>query len=114
MSIKRELNLSSDVKIWTLNLDNKAPGMAVGTDFTSMAAGKGFVSCFSDKVTIGGDKVNMQISPGQMKWMGGLFRRTPFPLNLVPVAPQDMVDPEILLSIIDLAGQIVEGFALMV
>tara|TARA_Y100000310_G_scaffold319271_1_gene374362 strand:+ start:4918 stop:5268 length:351 start_codon:yes stop_codon:yes gene_type:complete len=112
MSIQRKLSLSKDVKVWTLDLEKKAPGFAVGPDFASFTADKSFVSCYKDYVTLGGDKVSMQISPGQQKWMGGLFKTMMFPMTLFPFMPQHTFDPEIILSIINLGKPIIEGFAL--
>ena len=109
MTIQRKLNLSKDVKIWALHLQDKAPGFAVGSDFSSMTGGDSFVSCYQGNTTIGGDKINMQISSGGQKWMGGLFKNTPFPIDLFPFMPQHMFDPEILLSIITFGVPIMEG-----
>ena len=109
--MQRKLNLDRDVKRWTLDLAKEAPGFSVSDNFASMTADKSFVSCYEDYVTIGGDKVNMQISPGQQKWMGGLFKTMMWPITLFPFMPQHTVDPEILLTIVDMAVPIVEGIS---
>jgi len=48
---------------------------------------RGFLSVTKDTVNFGGRGMNMQFSPQQVKWMGGLMQSTPFPLSLLPIAP---------------------------
>lgn len=57
---------------------------------------RAFVGAMDDVVNIGGTQLNMQFGPGQVKWMGGLFQSTPFPLSLLPMAPPIMLDPSII------------------
>ena len=85
------LDVKGLTKRFAVGTDSKS-GMSVGEDFSAIVGEpQAFVMAKKKVVTIAGDKLNLQVGPGQIKLMGGLFKMNGFPMCILP---SNMVNPQ--------------------